>query len=82
MQNKNLVKIGTLILLRDISKFLSISFVSIPTGMLLGAHILHTLYRFNILALILLIIIGLVLGLLYLILRSKCSKLIEEELKK
>ena len=82
MENEKLVKLGILILLRDISKFLSISFVSVPTGMLLGACILHTLHRFNIPGLIWLIIIGLALGLLYLILRSKCSKLIKEELEK
>lgn len=73
--DKEIIKLGTMILFRDIFKFISIISVGYSSGIYLGALYLKTLDKISVTRVIWLEVLGLIFLILYLILKHKSDKL-------
>ena len=70
-----IIKLGIMVLFRDIFKFISIISVGYSSGIYLGALFLKTVDRISVTRVIWLEVLGLIFLILYMILRHKSDKL-------
>ena len=74
-EEKLMLKLGAIVFIRDIAKFISVILIGYSTGFLLGACCLGTIYKTNVWKLIIAGTIGFILLIMYKILKNKCSYL-------